>query len=493
MKKKTSSNQTQQLSAENYIRQKSKYLPLGDCFINHDWKNTKMCNVIISRKHVNGNITACMYLVDLTCLGVKNTHYMFNIPFHVLKEMMERSKGSGFHFTGISYELAHNIIFAGIEFAEEYGFKPCKEFSSITCHFLEEDDDDVPLIEIECGGQDGKPLYINTGFESPAREKEILRQLGKTAGENNYDFILPGNDDDEVDYDDDDDDEDYDDDFFDDEVEEEEDDDDDDEERIISELLCLNREEQKELFIKLFNQINRNDDLSDEDIVRMATLVDILGYSMTDSDEIEKQYLLMKTKFNYSVIEDDQLPNSLFSGIQNMDDMTLTDLLYDALEEIHNEENPKKTVKLIREKAGDVPIADFLELYYLRTKNRKKFGTLMEKCLQKYPDYFLFQLIQYDYPDMRENTGIKEKLEKLLSERKEAITEFEAEYYFLIYTTYLIFDKNLEYSFLVAFDEYVSELDFMCEDTFTNIQSIVKLCIFNKIVSYLEQTGELKQ
>ena len=28
----------------------------------------------------------------------------------------------------ISYELAHNIVFAAIEFAEEYGFSPHPEF-----------------------------------------------------------------------------------------------------------------------------------------------------------------------------------------------------------------------------------------------------------------------------------------------------------------------------------------------------------------------------
>ena len=188
MSKQKSTNKTPFLSPENYIRQKSKNLPIGECFINPTWEKNKMCQVVITRKHVTGYVTACIYLVDLSCLGVKDTMFKFNTPLEELKGLLERR---GAHFVNIPYELAHNIIYAGIEYAEEWGFKPHKDFTSITRHFLEEDNDDVPLIEIECGLH-GKPCYTNTGFESPAREREILAQLERTAGKDNYYFILPG-------------------------------------------------------------------------------------------------------------------------------------------------------------------------------------------------------------------------------------------------------------------------------------------------------------
>jgi len=189
MPKRPSTNKSSFLSPENYIRQKSRNLPLGDCFINPDWETTKMCQVFITRKHVTGYVTACIYLVDLSCLGVKDTLFKFNAPYEEVIELFQRRGNS---LINISYELAHNIIFAAIEFAEEYGFYPHRDFTSITSHFLEIDDDNIPLIEIECG-LDGKPCYTNTGFDSPAREREILAQLGRTAGEGNYNYILPGN------------------------------------------------------------------------------------------------------------------------------------------------------------------------------------------------------------------------------------------------------------------------------------------------------------
>jgi len=479
MKKKTATKQTQQLSPENYIRQKSKYLPLGDCFVNADWEEAKMCQVAITRKHVNGNVTACMYLVDLSCLGVKDTLYQFNVPFYEVEEQLERFEANGVRFTGIPYELAHNIIYAGIEYAEEYGFKPCKEFSSITCHFLE-DDDVVPLIEIECGGAGGNPLYVNSGFETPAREKAILAQLEKTAGKGNYHFILPG---DKKNYYDEDESDDDDEDFYDDDEEEDE---------IETELLSLSKEEQKRLFINLLEQLGKSDDVHGEDVKRFSALTGILSCGMVDDGEIDEQLALLETKFGQLFVENEQLPNSLFSGTQNMDGETIIDLFYDSIGEIHSNKNPKKTIELIREKAGDVPIADFLELYYLKEKNGKKFKTGIEKSLQKHPDYFLIQLLQYEYPDKKKD-NFREELEKIFSDNKQAITHFEAEYYFMLYTMYMIIDKNIELSTLLAFEEYVLDFDFLAEDSIKTIQSLTHLGIIAKVVERLEQTGELEQ
>lgn len=80
-----------------------------------------MAHVVVARRHTNGNITVCFYLVDLMCLGVKDTFYMFNVPLFEYKEKIEMI-GDGLDVVPISYELAHNIVYADLEFAEEYGF-----------------------------------------------------------------------------------------------------------------------------------------------------------------------------------------------------------------------------------------------------------------------------------------------------------------------------------------------------------------------------------
>ena len=158
MVKKHAGKIIQMLSPENYIWQKARTLPIYECLVNKDWKENGIASIVLTRNHINGNITTCFYFVDLFCLGIKETHYSFNIPNDEYHEMVDN-----FYLSDkirISYPLAHNIIFAAIEFAEEYGFKPHKDFTSITRFMLEEDADDIELIEIECG-KEGKPFFIS--------------------------------------------------------------------------------------------------------------------------------------------------------------------------------------------------------------------------------------------------------------------------------------------------------------------------------------------
>ena len=177
----------QMLSPENYIRQKARTLPVFECLVNNDWKETALANVIVARKHTNGNITAGMYLVDLNCLGVKDASYWFNITEMQYREILQHAQGS-MKLVKISYALAHNIVFAGLEFAGDYGFIPFKDFTSVAQYILEEDTNDVELIEIECGF-DGKPAYSRGPFDNDAKVAGIIAQLEKTAGSGNNFFI----------------------------------------------------------------------------------------------------------------------------------------------------------------------------------------------------------------------------------------------------------------------------------------------------------------
>ena len=198
MSKKKTQNQHAILSPENYIRQRSRNLPIHECWITTNWKNDKIADILIARKHASGNITHCMYLVDLACLGVKDSGFRYN-EFEVDYEDFIENVKEGLQIERVSYDLVHNIIYASIEFAEEYGFEPHKDFKSVTQFFLEEDTEDIPLIEIDCGGDDGKPLYINCGTESKVRVNQILKQLEKTAGKGNFHYIVQDDDLDEYD------------------------------------------------------------------------------------------------------------------------------------------------------------------------------------------------------------------------------------------------------------------------------------------------------
>jgi hypothetical protein len=91
-------------------------------------------------------------------------------------------------FEEIDYSLAHNIIWSAVDYAEEFGFKPHKDFTNTTQFFLEEDTDDIALIEIECG-KDGKPFYIQ-GDDNNLKANQVIAQLELTTGKGNYRFAI---------------------------------------------------------------------------------------------------------------------------------------------------------------------------------------------------------------------------------------------------------------------------------------------------------------
>lgn len=189
MAKKNKAKVIQMLSPENYIRQKARTLPILECLVNNEWEETGLANIMVARKHTNGNITMGMFLVDLKCLGIKNAFYRFNISESEYRELLGKME-ENMDMESISYTLAHNIVYAGIEFAEEYSLKPHKDFS-VAKYILEEDTDDIELIEIECGKNE-KPLYVQGPLDNDVRARQIIAHLEKHAGPGNYHYILTG-------------------------------------------------------------------------------------------------------------------------------------------------------------------------------------------------------------------------------------------------------------------------------------------------------------
>lgn len=101
---------SQNLSPENYIRQRARNLPIYRCYVNSNWEENGMAQVLISRKHAGNTITFGIYLVDLFCLGLKDTLYQFNIPLSDFENTIEEVYEDDFEM--IDYPLAHNIIYA---------------------------------------------------------------------------------------------------------------------------------------------------------------------------------------------------------------------------------------------------------------------------------------------------------------------------------------------------------------------------------------------
>ena len=173
--------------ALKYIRQKSRSLPIHECLVNTEWREAGIGNFFISRQMPSGNFVIAMFLVDIYCLGVKNALYNVNLTpaeYEELRERFEVSSEGGLETVDVNF--FHNLIYGAIDFAEEYGFQPHRDFA-IAEYLLDPGliTDEIDEIEF---GQDGLPHFFQGPNDSNADLIRIIKTLEKTAGKGNFHY-----------------------------------------------------------------------------------------------------------------------------------------------------------------------------------------------------------------------------------------------------------------------------------------------------------------
>lgn len=145
-----------------------------------------LVGVLVARD-AGSTVTACGYLVDVFCLGVKDTLGPKTMNRRKLPDFVQLvfSAWSGLAPVPAPLDLARHVVFGAVDYARGLGFEPHPDFAS-----------GAPLLgDWQPGssdvtfGHDGKPLFINGPHDNvPA----ILAKLRKTAGKGNFDTLIGG-------------------------------------------------------------------------------------------------------------------------------------------------------------------------------------------------------------------------------------------------------------------------------------------------------------
>ena len=161
--------------------------PIHECLIGSDWRKQGLSQILLSRVQPDGLLVAGVYLVDLLCLGLKNSFARANLTQSAynfdLRDRIREMQG----LEPCDLDLAHTIIYGAIDFAARFGFRPQRDLK-LTRHILEERDR-LPVRDDVGFGRDGKPLFISGPHDDVRR---IVGQLQATAGEGNFDFMIGG-------------------------------------------------------------------------------------------------------------------------------------------------------------------------------------------------------------------------------------------------------------------------------------------------------------
>ena len=177
--------QNKPLSPKKYISTKARELPFHESFINHNWEFKGLASIFLSKKMPGGNYIVGVYLVDIFCLGIKNTFYNFNLSQFDYQEFYEKFNEKEGLIT-LDLETIHNIIYGAVDYAEDLGFKPQADFK-LTEYILNPDLISGGIDEIEFG-RDGKPFFIVGPDDNINR---IIATLNRAVGEGNYDVLYP--------------------------------------------------------------------------------------------------------------------------------------------------------------------------------------------------------------------------------------------------------------------------------------------------------------
>jgi hypothetical protein len=169
-------------SGKNVLEEARNY-PLLECWIDRDWREGGLAQVVVARQQADERVLYGVYLVDYYCLGVKNCLWRADVSLNTFHKRLPQMVGTP---ERCEPSLAHQLIYGAINYAQRWGFQPDADFKAAG-QILEPRGSLPENHDIEYG-QDGKPLFIAGPYDN---SRWVIDKLIETAGEGNFDYAMP--------------------------------------------------------------------------------------------------------------------------------------------------------------------------------------------------------------------------------------------------------------------------------------------------------------
>lgn len=173
------------VSTEKAVIRRANRYPIHECLISGEWQEKGIAAIAVVRRQSETMVIFGVYIIDLYCLGVKNTYCRANVPLSKYRDNLRADFVEGDGAGVCPVELAHQIIYGAVEYAANLDLRPHKDFQ-LSRHILETRDAIAPNDELEFG-KDGKPMYVSGPRDSSGR---ILKHLKAKLGEDGFDYIV---------------------------------------------------------------------------------------------------------------------------------------------------------------------------------------------------------------------------------------------------------------------------------------------------------------
>jgi hypothetical protein len=141
-----------------------------------------LVSVLVARDHRYGKVSACGYLVDTQCLGVKNALGPRIVEAHELGEFRQRYfRAYDEEPQEVPIDLARELVLCAADYARGLGFEPHPDFGPCRAQ--------LGAWHGPGAFEFGKPLFIQGPDDDAAA---IIRTLERTAGQGNFHYVVLG-------------------------------------------------------------------------------------------------------------------------------------------------------------------------------------------------------------------------------------------------------------------------------------------------------------
>ena len=179
--------QTAPLFISRHLQHAREY-PLYGCWVMKDWQEAGITPVVVARQQESRRVVLGLYLVDIYCLGIKNTFARTDYSLNSFeRELPALCSGEP---EPCSVEFAHEMVYGALEYADKLGFQPHPDFYRLGVNLVLDPPDAHPRVDHITFGHEGKPLYVAGPNDSEGMVSFVMRTLTRTCGEGNFDFLV---------------------------------------------------------------------------------------------------------------------------------------------------------------------------------------------------------------------------------------------------------------------------------------------------------------
>ena len=147
--------------------------------------NRGIGTVVVSRKSSGGDILAATFLLDVFCLGIKDT-FLLLMSGEDYTDLVDQFRGDG-PLEAIPSSCARKLVTSAEAYARSIGLPPHKGYRWSSKIFGDIEASDCP--RSFTFGSDGKPLFVAGPYDGPGKVKRVMRTLEKHCGRDGFHFV----------------------------------------------------------------------------------------------------------------------------------------------------------------------------------------------------------------------------------------------------------------------------------------------------------------